>query len=61
MTPWTAGRQSSLSFVDLDHFFKKGFIEFVTILLTFYVLIFLATSHVDRVLNPHSLHWKVKS
>ena len=42
------------------------FIEFVTILLLFYVLVFLATRHVgsylpDQELNPHPLHWKVKS
>ena len=42
----------------------KVFIEFVTILLLFYV--FLATRHVgsqlpQQGLNPHSLHWKAKS
>ena len=44
----------------------KVFIEFVTILLLFYVLGFLAMSHVeswlsDQGLNPYPLHWKGKS
>ena len=44
----------------------KVFIEFVTILLLFYVLVFLAPRHVASQLpnqgsNPHPLHWKAKS
>ena len=43
---------------DVDHF--KVFIEFITILLLLYVLVYLAVSHVgsellDRGLNPHPL------
>ena len=44
----------------------KVFIEFVTILFLFYVLVFLAMRHVgshfpDQGLNPCPLLWKVKS
>ena len=44
----------------------KDFIEFVTILLLFYGLVFLAIRHVgsqppNQVLNPHPVHWKAKS
>ena len=44
----------------------KVFIEFVTIILLFYTLFFLAERHVgswfsDQGLNLHSLHWTVKS
>ena len=44
----------------------KVCIEFVTMLLLFYVLVFLAVRHVgcqlpEQGLNPHLLHWKVKS
>ena len=44
----------------------KVFIEFVTVLLLFYVLVFWPrgvwdlNSH-DKVLNPHLLHWKATS
>ena len=48
----------------VDHL--KIFIEFVTMLPLFYVLVFLAVRHVgsqlpDQGSNPHPLHWKVKS
>ena len=44
----------------------KVFIEFVTILLPFYVLVFWPRGMWDLKLldqgsNPHSLHWQVKS
>ena len=44
----------------------KIFIEFITILLLFYVLVFSAMRHVgfllpDKGSNPHVLHWKAKS
>ena len=44
----------------------KAFVEFVTILLLFYVFWVLAKRHVRSQLpeegaNPHPLHWKVKS
>jgi len=44
----------------------KVFIEFVTILLQFYVLIYLATRHMRsyfpyQALNLHRLLWKAKS
>ena len=43
----------------------KVFIEFVTVLLLFYVLVFLSSRHVgswlpDQGSNPHFLHWKPK-
>ena len=44
----------------------KVFIELVTVLLLFNVLVFLAKSHMgswlpNQGLNPHPLFWKVKS
>ena len=46
-----------LFFFDVDHF--KNLIEFVTISLLFYVLVFLAMRHVGS--NPYPPHWKAKS
>ena len=42
----------------------KVFIEFVIILFKFYVLVFLAMRQVElpnQGVNPHPLHWKMKS
>ena len=53
----------------LDSFLRwiifKVFIEFVIIFFLFYVLVFLAMSHMgsqlpDQGSNPHPLHWKVR-
>ena len=44
-------------FFHVDHF--KNLIEFVTISLLFYVLVFLAMRHVGS--NPYPPHWKAKS
>ena len=59
----------SLTFIFLIFFLWtifKVFVEFVTILLLFYILVFLGCKHVEsKLLNQglslYSLHWKVKS
>ena len=67
-----SGKQLLLAFFFfffLDSFLRwiifKVFIEFVIIFFLFYVLVFLAMSHMgsqlpDQGSNPHPLHWKVR-
>ena len=66
---WVRGAVTPGFFFFLDSFLRwiifKVFIEFVIIFFLFYVLGFLAMSHMgsqlpDQGSNPHPLHWKVR-